>query len=218
MKMPIPQVFLSYTKEDKEFAKLISDKLEKEYLSVWRDQDNIHLGDNWKEAIDEGIKSSFLILVLLSPASYKSTYVTYEWAFAMGLNKKIIPLLLEPGSGIHPKLNDLQYQKGFDFSSQNSIPWQKLTKEIERVYKNHLQKENISEDIFNRLGRKGKIILFYRTKNYPIDKIAEQDEIKETSVKGVRKTIKGIPSKLEVQNIREAIYLAKALELEHPDK
>jgi hypothetical protein len=75
MKIPIPQVFLSYARADIEFAKLFSEKLKEEYLSVWIDQDELHLGDNWKEAIDEGIKSSFLILVLLSPASSKSTYV-----------------------------------------------------------------------------------------------------------------------------------------------
>lgn len=214
IKRPSPQVFLSYARANIEFAKLISDKLEEEYLSVWIDQDDLHLGDNWKEAIDEGIKSSFLILVLLSPASYKSTYVTYEWAFAMGLDKKIIPLLLEPG-GIHPKLNDLQRREGLDFSNQNSIPWQELTKEIALAFEYQIQKAHISINIFNSLSRKQQIILANLAEGISIPEIATK-KLKKKNAKGVKIAIQGIPSNLGVKDIREAIYYAKALRLESP--
>jgi hypothetical protein len=140
--------------------------------------------------------------------------ISYEWAFAMGLCKRILPILLQPGD-IHPKLNDLQHQKDLDFSNQNSIPWQKLTKEIALAFKNQIQEAGISINIFNSLSRKQKIILVNLAKGNPIPEIATK--LTTANEKGVKIAIQGIPSKLGVKDIREAIYYAKAFRLESPE-
>lgn len=62
----------------------------------------------------------------MSPEARASEYVTYEWAFAWGCSKKIIPLMLRETS-LHPRLATLQY---LDFSNRLSRPWDRLYKAL----------------------------------------------------------------------------------------
>lgn len=49
--------------------------------------------------------------------------MTYEWTFALGVDVKVIPILLEP-TPLHPRLEVLQH---LDFSIHRSArPWDKL--------------------------------------------------------------------------------------------
>jgi hypothetical protein len=62
----------------------------------------------------------------MSPDSINSHYVTYEWAFAHGLGKPIIPLLYQK-TDLHKKLSDLQY---LDFTHRTIRPWDQLFERI----------------------------------------------------------------------------------------
>jgi len=141
----MPQVFLSYATENSDFAELTKHRLIDNDISVWIDQSDLHVGDDWKNIIDDGINSSDLMLVILSPESSKSTYVTYEWAYAMGRELRIIPIMFERGD-IHPKLSDLQY---LDFTNTRSRPWNELIDEISRYLapsKDENEHPNLIED------------------------------------------------------------------------
>jgi CheY-like chemotaxis protein len=120
------QVFMSYASKDTIFADLARLKLEGAGIKVWIDDSSLHAGEEWRNAIDEGISSTDVLLVMLTPQSCQSSYVTYEWAFALGKGIKVIPLLLEECE-IHPRLVVIQY---LDFRNQRTGPWQKLAKEI----------------------------------------------------------------------------------------
>jgi CheY-like chemotaxis protein len=122
----MPQVFMSYASKDAIFADLARMKLEDAGIDVWIDDSSLRAGQEWRNAIDEGISSADVLLVMLTPQSCQSPYVTYEWAFALGKGIKVIPLLLEDCE-IHPRLSVVQY---LDFRNQRTGPWQKLTKEI----------------------------------------------------------------------------------------
>jgi len=120
------QVFMSYASKDAIFADLARMKLEGAGINVWIDDSSLRAGQEWRNAIDEGISSADVLLVMVTPQSCQSLYVTYEWAFALGRGIKVIPLLLEDCE-IHPRLAVVQY---LDFRNQRTGPWQKLTKEI----------------------------------------------------------------------------------------
>jgi CheY-like chemotaxis protein len=120
------QVFMSYASKDAIFADLARMKLEDADINVWIDDNSLRAGQEWRNAIDEGISSADVLLVMLTPQSCQSPYVTYEWAFALGKGIKVIPLLLEDCE-IHPRLAVVQY---LDFRNQRTGPWQKLIKEI----------------------------------------------------------------------------------------
>ena len=122
----MPTVFLSYSKKDYFFAELADIKLSEAGITLWRDQGQLRAGADWRQGIENGISDSLAVLVALSANSAESSYVTFEWAYALGKGKALIPIKLNECL-IHPKLETIQY---LDFSVPGALPWASL---IERV-------------------------------------------------------------------------------------
>ena len=112
-------IFISHSHDDADFAELLQYKLRDSGISCWIDSENLRIGQEWREAIDDGIKNSVATIAIMTPEARKSEYVTYEWAFAWGKDKKIFPILLKQRP-LHPRLESLQY---LDFTNRNSRPW-----------------------------------------------------------------------------------------------
>jgi HEAT repeat protein len=109
-------VFVSYSHEDAHFAHDVIHHIEESRIGGWIDSKDLRPGTNWIASIDDAIEGCFAVLVIMSAASLSSKYVTYEWAFAMGLGKKVIPIHIQQLSPqeMHPRLSVVQY---LDFSS-----------------------------------------------------------------------------------------------------
>lgn len=123
--MDQPKVFISYSSKDGDIAELMKMKLEDAGIEVWRDIHEIAAGEEWRNEIDYGLLNAEALIVLLNQNAAASSYVTYEWAFALGNGKPVIPILLETCE-LHPRIKVLQY---LDFTAQKR-PWSVL---IERV-------------------------------------------------------------------------------------
>lgn len=115
-------LFISHAHEDGDFAELLQARLEKEGHQGWIDNDRLKVGVDWRQEIDQTIKASAAVLVVMSPAAKESEYVTYEWAFAWGVGVTVIPLMLQP-TPLHPRLETLQF---LDFTNRAARPWEKL--------------------------------------------------------------------------------------------
>ena len=115
-------IFISHSKEDGDFAELLKLRLEREGYQAWVDSDRLDPGNDWREEIDQGIRDALLIIAVMSPDARASEYVTYEWAFAWGYGKKVIPIMLRQ-STLHPRLATLQY---LDFTNRIARPWTRL--------------------------------------------------------------------------------------------
>ncbi|MFT3705602.1 MAG: toll/interleukin-1 receptor domain-containing protein [Agriterribacter sp.] len=124
------QVFVSYCRNDGDFAELLKLKLEKEGIQTWVDNDGIDPGEDWRQDIDDAIRKSVTLIVIMSPEARESEYVTYEWAFAWGVNIQIIPIMLKQTS-LHPRLAILQY---LDFTNRITRPWDRLIKSIKKNF------------------------------------------------------------------------------------
>jgi hypothetical protein len=122
-------VFISHSHNDADFAELLKLKLEKENINAWLDNERLKIGQNWREEIDEGIKTAKAIIVIVSPDSKESEYVTYEWAYAWGNGKKIFPIMLKK-TQLHPRLESLQY---LDFTNRIARPWEDLIESIRKI-------------------------------------------------------------------------------------
>lgn len=120
-------LFLSYAREERHFAELARIKLEEKGINVWIDKSRLRVGASWRDAIDKGIEESYAVLVAISAISTASSYVTYEWASALGQKKPVIPVLLEH-CDLHPKLEALHY---LDFSHDGHLPWGELISSVE---------------------------------------------------------------------------------------
>lgn len=124
-------VFISHDHEDADFAELLKLKLEKEGLIAWIDTERLKIGQDWREEIDIGISNSLAIIAIMTPEARKSEYVTYEWAYAWGKDKKIFPIMLKQ-TQLHPRLESLQY---LDFTNRTNRPWDKLLTSLKELYK-----------------------------------------------------------------------------------
>lgn len=122
-------VFLSYSHEDHFFADLAVLKLGEHGIVLWRDQGQLRAGTDWRSGIERGIAESLAVLVALSPHSAESAYVTYEWAYALGKGKPVIPIKLEE-CRVHPKLETVQ---NLDFTVRGALPWESLVERIQEI-------------------------------------------------------------------------------------
>src|SRR5262249_4211413 len=85
-----PYLFLSYSRKDLRRAKSLESALKSRRNGVWRDITSIEGGKRWSQAIEEGIRASRGTVVLLTPASSASAWVTYEYAFATGAGVPVV--------------------------------------------------------------------------------------------------------------------------------
>lgn len=94
------KVFISYSRRNIDFARKLAGDLEKAGYDVWWDITDLEGGDVWIRKIYQAIKTSQYFIVVLTPASIESNWVTEEYAEALNLLrkrqlKKIVPLMLE---------------------------------------------------------------------------------------------------------------------------
>jgi len=124
-----PKFFISHAKEDGDFAENLKGRLKEVGLDGWIDIDVLEAGVDWRKEIDEAILASQALILILSPDSKSSEYVTYEWAFALGSGLRIVPLMLRD-TGIHPRLEAFQY---LDFTNRRARPWSRLVALLEEI-------------------------------------------------------------------------------------
>jgi SAM-dependent methyltransferase len=87
-------IFLSYSREDIEFAVRLHKALETAGLKAWRDE-RINPGESIPDKIQRALRASRNFAVLLSKSALASTWVTKERDTAEMLGLHIVPLLLE---------------------------------------------------------------------------------------------------------------------------
>lgn len=100
-----PDIFISYASEDRAFVEDLSTILSNRGLSVWKDTSIERV---WKREIDEFLDAALLIVVVVTPNSMESAYVTYEWSRAwFKLDKQPYFLHLRDSSvGMATRLRD----------------------------------------------------------------------------------------------------------------
>jgi hypothetical protein len=111
----MPQVFISYSRKDIGFARRLAGDLEKAGYDVWWDLTDLRGGDDWPRVIPAAIEASQFVIVVLSPNSAISDWVEKEYTQALGLRKKLIPVMLER-SNVPFALNTINY---VDFTSDD---------------------------------------------------------------------------------------------------
>jgi TIR domain-containing protein len=119
------QVFISYKKEDRALADEFKSRIEKAGFQVWMDTE-LHAGTEWRNVIDDEIRKSIAVVVIMTTAAKSSEYVTYEWAFAYGAGVRVIPVIYLAPEDLHPRISGLQH---LDFRGRRR-PWGVLIKAL----------------------------------------------------------------------------------------
>ncbi|KAH9260391.1 hypothetical protein BASA81_001561 [Batrachochytrium salamandrivorans] len=90
-----PTIMISYNWKHQAQARLIHSLLESQGYPVWRDEQNMKA--DIMTAMADAVSKSTVVLVLVSPFYKESANCQMECQFAHNNNRKLIPVLVEPG-------------------------------------------------------------------------------------------------------------------------
>lgn len=102
------RVFISYSRKDSEFVRILHSSLEKRGMETWVDWEGIPLTADWWAEIKAGIESTDAFIFVISPDSLTSKVCGDEIQAAIDNHKRIVPILHrepEKGNPIHPKIS-----------------------------------------------------------------------------------------------------------------
>src|SRR5262245_38468565 len=86
------QIFISYSRMDREFVDVLIGQVENRGFDVWVDRKDIGGGKEWRAAISQAISECSFFMLVLSPNSVDSRKVTQEVSLADEQGRKIIPI------------------------------------------------------------------------------------------------------------------------------
>ena len=61
------QVYITYSRKDKEFAQRLVESLKRSDITVWIDYEQLVSTENWMTGIEQGIQNSEAYIFILSP-------------------------------------------------------------------------------------------------------------------------------------------------------
>ncbi len=85
--------FISYAREDADFALKLAQDLRDSGAEVWIDQLDIKTGERWARSIERALISCSGLIFILSPDSVHSDNVMDEVEYALDKGKKVLPLM-----------------------------------------------------------------------------------------------------------------------------
>jgi hypothetical protein len=105
------EVFISYSRRDKEFIRRLHEALLAQKRDVWVDWEDIPPTADWRAEIRTGIEATNAMIFVISPDSVRSKECRVELELALENNKRLIPLMYrtvtDPADQqlMHPALN-----------------------------------------------------------------------------------------------------------------
>ena len=120
------QTFISYSREDQQFALKLACELKSANFAVWMDQYDIPTGARWDDEIEKALRECEIFMFIMTPASVASENAKDEMGYAIDHGKHILPVLLEECE-IPLRLSRLQY---VDFTKKSFNEGIKSAKEL----------------------------------------------------------------------------------------
>lgn len=87
------KTFLSYAREDSEFAMRLANDLKREGANIWLDQLDILASQHWDNEVEKALIQCGRMVVVLTPDSVGSHNVMDEVSYALEEGKNVFPLL-----------------------------------------------------------------------------------------------------------------------------
>jgi hypothetical protein len=100
-------IFISYSKQNIDFARHLRAMLQEAGFSVWMDEAQLIASERWWPTIEQSINGCSAFIIIMSPQSKTSDWVEREILFAERLRKPIFPVLLSGESW--PRLANIQF-------------------------------------------------------------------------------------------------------------
>jgi len=101
-------IFISYSKNNIEFARYLRALLESEGFPVWMDEEQLVASARWWKSIESSIESCSAFVVIMSPDAAESDWVEREILLAESKKRPIFPVLLTGSAW--SRLANIQYE------------------------------------------------------------------------------------------------------------
>src|SRR6516162_3706376 len=105
------RVFISYSRDDLDFADQLADALNACGFKCLIDRHGISGGEDWKRRLGNLVTEADTVVFVLSPSSARSPICDWEVEEAARLNKRILPIVCRPLESVRPppRLQKLDY-------------------------------------------------------------------------------------------------------------
>lgn len=167
-------VFISYRRTDKDFAGRVHDNLQYDFEVFFDKEGGIDSGADFPKAIEEGIKSSDVVLMIIGKSccqefkakADKTDFVVEEIALAKEVGSSIIPILMEEvdfPSCFPERLEFVKKLNAFEFGRNSfSIYLNELKKKIEGKTKkiSPLKSQTFVQEVVKYVERERLVVLF----------------------------------------------------------
>jgi hypothetical protein len=90
-----PKIFISHTSSCRDWAKEFATALRELQADVWFDEFNIRPGDSIPDLIEAGLRASDVVVMLIDNESLNKPNFLFEFGAAIGLDKKIVPIVAD---------------------------------------------------------------------------------------------------------------------------
>src|SRR6266516_4136110 len=87
------EVFISYSRKDKDFVRRLDEELKRRDREAWVDWEGIPPVDKWEKTIYGAIEASNTFIFVLTPDSIASEICGKEIAHAAANNKRLVPVV-----------------------------------------------------------------------------------------------------------------------------
>lgn len=124
------QVFISYSRQDKDVVLPICKELQTHGVNVWIDLEGKYHGQNFKNIIVDAIEKSSIVIFFSSKDSNKSYYVQQEIALSVGMSKHIILVLLDDAKFANSIQFDLCNIDWIDYKQRHNDSMMALVNDI----------------------------------------------------------------------------------------
>lgn len=88
-----PQVFISSTYSDRDWIRRFVDQLQSAGQNVWYYEREVPVGEPWEDKLENGLRNSEYIVLLVSPRSINSSWFNFELGASLGMGKRVIPIV-----------------------------------------------------------------------------------------------------------------------------
>src|SRR5690606_27558625 len=126
IKQDIEHVFISYSRNDSEYAYRLVEKMTDRGFVPWIDKRQLGSSDEWWESIIRALRECAAFVIIMTPEARNSKWVNKELMLAQEWNKPTFPLLLR---GERWEIFvDIQYDDVRDGLLPSSLFWERLAK------------------------------------------------------------------------------------------
>lgn len=163
MRLAMADVFVSYSRRDKEFVRVLHDALTKSHYNTWIDWEDIPPTADWWAEIKAGIEETHTFIVVITSESVASRVCRDEIDHAVLHSKRIIPVVRQSDflrEDLHPALAHLQWLF-FQADDKFDVAFQALVEAIntDLEYKKTHTRWQVSALKWEKQGRDANLLM-----------------------------------------------------------